>query len=125
MWMVYALHGNQDSVFTLDPITGEVLGSVTLEIVIRGVAADADGTIFGASFGGHLFTFDAEGDLATILETGAGALADIDIASDGTIAAGGAPNNVVLSDTSLAAVTLSFGIATGSTVFVDIREPSP
>ena len=63
-------------------------------------------------------------DLATILETGAGALADIDIASDGTIAAGGAPNNVVLSDTSLAAVTLTFGIATGSTVFVDIREPS-
>lgn len=119
--LVYALHSNGTSVYPLDPMTGDPGQSLTLGSSIRALAVDVDGTVYGASFGGSVFEFDAQGDIVTTLNVGT-ALADISLASDGTIAVGASANGVYLTDSAITTAELLVDLATGSAVFVDLRE---
>ncbi|WP_428269650.1 hypothetical protein [Haliangium sp.] len=100
-------------VASFDPDTLAPLGTVESAVSLRGVAVTAAGEIFGASFDGNIYRLDAAGEVADQLDPGVGSLGDIDVAADGTIAAGARFGDVVLTTVALADST-SFDAGTGA-----------
>lgn len=121
---LYALDGNNPSlVREFNPITMALERNITLPTYdFRGIAVAAKGDIFAVDWNGGLSHLDSNGNLINKLSTGYSNLSDIDLRSDGTIALGGRFGDVVLTDTSLGAMT---HFTDGSSpVFVSFADPT-
>lgn len=125
--LLYALQSNEDDVDIFDPTSMTLLGQITLAHDVRGIAVNARGQIFGASWDGNLYRFDSMGNMeASHNPDVVGNLSDIDLARDGTIvAAGGFDEDVVVTDESLASST-TFPVGNGfDGPFVALVQPPP
>jgi outer membrane protein assembly factor BamB len=98
--VLYTLAG-ETLVERYQPQTMNALGTINLSRAVRGIAVSADGFIYGASWDGGLYEFDAQGALLHELQPGLGSLSDIDIAEDGTLVASTRSGLVVVSSRAL------------------------
>jgi outer membrane protein assembly factor BamB len=87
-----------------DPQTLTVERSVTLPVSsdYRGIAVNADGDIFAASWNGTVYRFDSNGVLEDSFASGTSNLTDIDVAADGRLIVGGRFGVLIVTDESFA-----------------------
>ena len=105
--LLYALV-NETVLEVFDPQTLAGVGQVVLGKAVRGVAVAADGQIYGASWDGNLYRFAPDGTVTATLNGGQGSLADIDIDPCGNLVAASRFNDVLVTDTSLSAISTTF-----------------
>jgi hypothetical protein len=113
---LYALRS--DSVTTqivdvYDPLTLAPLGSISLELLqgtidVRGIAVDANGELYGASWDGNIYHFDASGMEIDSLDSLANDLTDINLRDNGDLVVGARLGDVVFTTTALNSITDSF-----------------
>jgi hypothetical protein len=120
--LVYGLQSNGDTVDVIDPGTGLPIDVIALAAPARAIAVAEDGTIFGAAFDGNIYMLDATGGLLMSLAAGIESLVDVDLASDGTIAASSSLGNVVVVEPGLGAITWSFDAGPDET-FLEFLDP--
>jgi hypothetical protein len=106
--LLYGLDGAYVSTVSVyDPGTLTKVRSVTLshapDLDIRGIAVDAAGDIFAATWGGYIVEFDTAGNLVASLQPG-GSLSDIALDTDGQIVIGDRNGVIYLTDTALSPV---------------------
>ncbi len=111
--LIYALRNDYGALDVVDPVSFALLRSVALGHTVssRGVAADADGSIYMASWGGYVSHYDAAGTLLKSMTIGE-SLQDIDLDEAGNIIVGSRFGRAYLTDTSLTSYTV---IQAGST----------
>jgi hypothetical protein len=119
--LLYALEGDENTVRVYNPSTQALVRTINLAKNVRGIAVNGQGYIFGASWDGNIYHFDANGAQLNSKANATINLTDIDIACDGQIVAGSNSGEVIFSDESLAAVT-SFSTGSDST-FVAFSNP--
>jgi hypothetical protein len=107
---------NSSQVFVCDPTTMAQTGTINpatalVTADIRGIGADATGTLYGAGWDGNLYRISSTGAVLGSVPTGTTNLTDIDLSPAGTLIAGGRFGNVFISNTSLATPT---SFSTGS-----------
>jgi hypothetical protein len=98
------LYGLEKDELTLDayhPILHTLVLTVSLAHKVRGIAVATSGDIFGASWDGHIYHFDENGNTLDSTASGIMNLTDIDLACDGQLAIGSWSGEVLLSDESL------------------------
>jgi hypothetical protein len=88
---------------------------VVLDAGVRGVAVNAAGEIFGASWDGNLYRFDASGMTLDSIGAGVGNLTDVDLAGDGRLVAGSRFETVVFSNEALDSVATATFDGNGAT----------
>lgn len=121
--VLYALRSNEETVDRFVPDTMAAMGSVTLENDVRGIAVNAAGTIFGASWDGSIYRFDAAGTQETSLAVGVGNLTDIDVAADGRLVAGSRFETVIFTTETMDVLSTVAFSGNGET-FVAFTPPS-
>ncbi len=77
--IVYALDSIGTTVGVFDPNSLALQRFVTLEMPVRALAVDADGTIYGAADTGEVVVFNALGEVIRAVDSGLGVLNDIDL----------------------------------------------
>src|SRR5262249_34953988 len=109
---LYALAGQ--TIYVYDPLTTAQLGTVTLPYAdYRGIAVNANGDIFTATWNNVVSRFSSTGTLlgSVTLNSSTGApsmfnnLDDIDVAADGTVAVGSWSGHVVQMTSSFTNIT--------------------
>ena len=120
--LLYALSSGESTVTSFNPSTLAQVGTLTLAMDCRGIAVNAAGHVFGASWDGNIYHFDPTGALLGTLPTGT-SLNDIDLTSDGKIAVGARFGEVTLTDESLATKTTF--MTQGDSAFVAFTTPPP
>jgi hypothetical protein len=98
---LYALVDDEETVHVFDPETLASEGTISLAIDVRGIAVNAAGDIFGASWDGNLYAYSGAGALTDFHDTGIDNLTDIDINLDGELVAGSRFGEVILSTEAL------------------------
>ncbi len=125
--LLYGLRGDEDTVDKFDPSSLESLGRIDLARDNRSIAVNADGEIFGGSFDDNIYHFDSNGALINEVDPGLQSIADIDVASDGTVIAGtssGLANAVIVTNEALDSVTtFDVGSFLFDATFVAFNEP--
>jgi hypothetical protein len=104
---LYALLSDESTVDVFFPDSMAHMGRVSLDQDVRGVAANAVGKLFGASWDGNIYRFDASGTLeASIDPADVGGLRDIDISRSGKIVVSSwLEHGFVLTDESLSSTS--------------------
>ena len=119
--LLYALRSDETSVDVYDPLTNNLVRTLNLGTGVRGIAVNEEGDIFGASWDGNIYHFDANGVQLNSVSSGTNDLTDIDITCEGQIAVGARFGEVIFSDESLTTVTF---FDTGSSpTFVAFSDP--
>ena len=85
--LLYGLQ-NQSVVRVYDPASLSELRSIALSKGVRGITANKSGELFGASWDGNVYRFNANGQVLASFNPGLGSLMDIDLANDGRLAVG-------------------------------------
>ncbi len=95
----------------LDPVTFVEISSVSLAEAVRGVAIEADGTVYGTAEAGMIVAFDRAGSVMRSIDIYRGFVpSDIDLAPDGTIVATHGIEGVYLTSRELTTIrTLAIG----------------
>lgn len=106
--LLYALRYNDSSlVDKYDPMTMQLVGSVTLETPIYAVAAADDGRLYGlTTYPPTLYRFSASGAIEGSVDTNVLFAIDLDLARDGRIAFGSRIDGWGVTTTSLEPVTI-------------------
>ena len=104
----------------IDAGDGSILDTIILDADVRGLAVDTNGEFFGASWDDNIYHFDTDGTQLNMLVSGGSDLTDIDLGDDGTIVVGERFGNVIVTDTTLIAVTDSWS-AGATPTFVTLR----
>jgi MYXO-CTERM domain-containing protein len=120
--LLYALLDDGVTVRVFDPSSLALAKTITLSNLCLGIAVNAAGHVFGASWDGNIYHFGPGGALLGSI-SGASNLIDIDLASDGAIVVGGRFGDVILTDESLSSKT-SFTLQSTPT-FVAFSAPPP
>jgi hypothetical protein len=107
-----------------DPVSMSLLDDIILENNVRGIAVNADGEIFGASWDGSIYHFDSSGAYQASIATGIVDLSDIDLSPTGQIAVGARDTKVILTTESLSSVEMFTPVdpEEGSTFVGFVRE---
>lgn len=123
--VLYGLRSGEVAVDRLDPVSMSLLGTVTLDESVRGIAVNAAGEIFGASWsGGTAYRFSSDGTTLASLVLG-GNLIDIDLNGSGTVVIGSRFGDVHLTSEALAnASTITLG-GGNDEVFVSLVPALP
>jgi hypothetical protein len=119
---LYALRSNGTSVDVYDPSTMNLNTTITLGVVVRAIAADAGGQIFGGSSTGFFHRFSAGGVQQATLVSGVASLTDLDLDRYGLLIAGSTTGDVVQT-TSAFTAPVRFSAGTGPT-FVGFHRES-
>jgi outer membrane protein assembly factor BamB len=125
--LLYAVRTNGNTIDVFDPASEALLGSIDLDFTlqiadVRGVAVDADGTLYLAAWNGSLYSADSDGNTLKTLATGFSDLTDIDLNASGILLVGSRFGNVILSDVDLESVS-SFNAGTTSSIRVAFTDP--
>ena len=113
---LYALDSDQNSLFTYDLQSLDLLGTTQLAEDVRGIAVDGDGGIYGASFSDRaLYAFGADGTVLNSLGVSSRPIGDIDVRGDGLLAAGSSDGDVIVSNTGLTGASIFSPISAGQT----------
>jgi hypothetical protein len=116
------------SVYVFDPLTMAFQRKITLDhfyLSERGIAVDAEGSIYAANWDGYIDKFDATGHQTGILKVDIGPLDDIDIDADGTVAVGASRGGITLVDKNLNPATMTtFYASDYDETFVSFIKPS-
>lgn len=127
--VLYALRDDDRTIDKFTPSTMASLGTVTLGafgLDIRGIAVNAAGAIFAASWDDNIYHFDASGVEQNSIDSGTTDLTDIDVNASGQIVVGSRFDDVVVTTEALTSVS-SFSIASSfDTTFVAwVENPLP
>ncbi|MEZ6059032.1 MAG: hypothetical protein R3C19_01585 [Planctomycetaceae bacterium] len=126
---LYALEsgGGGDQVAVINPLTMQVLNTVTLQFTTHyGIAVNAAGEIFATGWEQALYKYNSQGQLIDFLVTGY-PLKDIDIDATGRIVAAGSstaiPYGYVVTTNEDFQAVEAFSVTTGLEVFVGFADP--
>src|SRR6185503_15117090 len=110
------------TVQVFDPSSLALMKTINLAKDCRGIAVNAAGHVFCASWDASIYHFDPSGLLLASLQTGIGTeLYDIDLAINGAIVVGGRFGEVILTSESLSSKT-AFALQS-DTAFVAFSTP--
>ncbi len=106
--LVYGL-SDEYTVNVYDPLSMELLRTISLATGVRGIAVNEAGDIFGASWDDYIYHFDNNGVIQKSINSGSLDPYDIDISLDGQLVVGSRFGDVILTDESLGSVS-SFNV---------------
>jgi len=119
--LLYALRGNESGVHVYDPFSMTFVRSFNLDTGVRGIAVAANGLVYGASWDGNFYAYDADGNLLNTLDSGVSSLTDIDLNDNNQLLAGSRSGDVILTDTAFSTPT-SFSVGSNDTIHVAFVE---
>ena len=119
--LLYALDRNQYSVSVYDPVSFNLLRTLSLANNCRGIAVNEHGTIFGASWDENVYRFASSGSMLDSLNVGF-TLCDIDLSIDGQLAVVTRLDGAFLTDGNLTAINW---ITSSDVDFVAFTTPVP
>jgi hypothetical protein len=122
--LLYGLLDDEDTINVYDPLSMVLLGTISLETDVRGIAVNEVGEIFGASWDGNIYHFDNDGVIQNSIDSGSHDLVDIDISLDGQLVIGSRFGYVFLTDESLGSVS-SFSVGSEPTFVAYVSSMAP
>jgi len=122
--LLYGLLDDEDSINVYDPLSMVLLGTISLETGVRGIAVNEVGEIFGASWDDNIYHFDNDGVIQNSIDSGFYDLVDIDISLDGQLVIGSRFGDVILTDESLGSVS-SFSVGSEPTFVAYVSSMAP